>query len=113
MVRVPEYKQGDFIELNNRIYQIKRIQSKHVVGLDLKTGGTQSFNQEALSESSLLGGSELIYDAVVVMESAREVQVLDPENYNTLDLIKPQNFQVKNETVKIFKSQDRVFLLPN
>lgn len=113
MVRVPEYKQGDFIELNNRIYQIKRIQSKHVVGLDLKIGTTQSFNHEALSESSLLGGSELIYDAVVVMESAREVQVLDPENYNTLDLIKPQNFQVKNETVKIFKSQDRVFLMPN
>jgi hypothetical protein len=63
---------------------------------------------------TILGGDELIFDAVVVSENAKEVQVLDPENYSTIELIKPQqNFEVNGDSVKILKSQDLILLIPN
>ena len=57
-----------------------------------KTGQKIKFNQKILLNSSTLGGKDLIFEAVVILDSENEVQILDPVNYKTIDLIKPKNF---------------------
>jgi len=112
-VRIPEYKIGEFVEQNDQVFQVLTIHRKNVKCLNLKTGLKQRFNIEQFNEFKLLGGSELTFDAVLVVESELEVQVLDPESYKTIELIKPKNFILEGDSVKIFKNQDRYYLLPN
>jgi len=111
-VRIPEYRPGDFIEVNNQIFQIKELYPKRIIGLDLKTGQTQNIAYDSIIKGKLLGGLELVQDAVVVLDSESEVQVLDPENYRTIDLVKPNNFKVTGDTVKVLKTNDDILLLP-
>ena len=112
-IRIPKYKPGDFIKLNDRVYNILNFSKKHILGLDVQSGITQTFSHKTLAAGKFLGGSEIIRDAVVVLETDSEVQILDPDNYQTVDLIKPKGFIVNDETVKIIKAEDYIFLLPN
>lgn len=112
-VRISEYKLGDFIEINNQIYQVQKLLQKHAICINLKTGQKSKLDQRNLVNATTLGGKELIFEAVVIIESEKEVQVLDPENFKTIDLVKPKEFKVKSETVKIFKNEEQIFLLPN
>jgi nonsense-mediated mRNA decay protein 3 len=113
LIRIPEYKINDFIKFNNHIYQVLSFQTKFVTCLDLNTGSKLKLKHSELASKSILGGNELSFDAVVVLETPNEVQVLDPENYKTVDLIKPKNFKVEGETVKIFKHGETCYLIPN
>jgi nonsense-mediated mRNA decay protein 3 len=112
-IRVPEYRAGDFIKINDQIFQVLKIMQKSVTVVRLKTGLTQHFSHDELSQGKLLGGSELTYSAVLVLDKDDEVEVLDPDNYSTIELVKPKNFKLDGETVQIFKDQDNVFLIPN
>ena len=112
-VRIPEYRVDDFVDLDKRTYQILNIFQKRVLCVDLKTGQTRQISHEAILHGTVLGGGELTNDAVVILDKETEVQILDPDNYQTLELVKPKNFEVKGETVKIFKVDDRILLIPN
>ena len=112
-IRVPEYKPGDIVELNNEVYKILKLMPKRVQCLNFRTGQLQRFSVSDLATYTLLGGSELIYEAVVVLETAFEIQILDPDTYKTIELIKPANFEVTGENVMIFKNQDLILLVPN
>ncbi|MFW9876878.1 MAG: 60S ribosomal export protein NMD3 [Candidatus Thorarchaeota archaeon] len=112
-IRIPEYRPSDFIKLNGQIYQVLKIMRKNVTVVKLITGLIQHFSHDELSQSKLIGGKELVFSAVLVLEKAKEVEVLDPDNYLTLELVKPKNFKVDGETVQIFKDQENVFLIPN
>lgn len=114
IVRIPEYRIGDFIRLDDNVYKVLKILQKKVTCQDLKTGQVSFVSHTDSALGTILGGDELIFDAVVVSENTKEVQVLDPENYSTVELIKPQqNFEVNGDSVKIFKSQDMILLIPN
>jgi nonsense-mediated mRNA decay protein 3 len=112
-VRLPEYKQGDFMKVDNRIYKIVRLFPKRAQSFDLKTGQTRNLNHDELSKGDILGGDELVYDAVVLTNTKSEVQIMDPVNYKTVDLIKPKNFEVDGDSVKIFRDEEDIYLLPN
>ncbi len=112
-IRLPEYKIGDFIKADGRIYQVLKILQKHIHCIDLRSGQTTQLKHQALTSAVILGADNLVYDAVVVVESDIEVQILDPENLKIVELVKPKNFQVTCENVKIFKDQDDIFLIPN
>ncbi len=113
LIRLPEYRDGDFIKLDNRVYLIKKIHFKTVTVQELKTGEKIKLEHQKLEDCSILGNKDLVFDAVLVLDSAKEVQVLDPENYRTVDLLKPKGYRITGDTVKIFKHQDTIILIPN
>jgi nonsense-mediated mRNA decay protein 3 len=114
-IRLPELKVGDFIDLDRRLYYISEILPKRIITVDLKFGQKQSFAHSVLEDSKVLGNNELIYNAVVVFDGAKEVQVLDPDTYRTVELVKPRDYKFdrKSESVLIFKNNEDIYLLPN
>ncbi|WP_455393280.1 60S ribosomal export protein NMD3 [[Eubacterium] cellulosolvens] len=111
-VRIPQVKSGDFIKLDNRIYIVRKLNQRRISCIDVETGEARSFSHETLALGRVLGGDELTFDAVVIMENDREVQILDPENFRTVDLVKPKNFIVSGETVRVLKADEDIFLIP-
>jgi nonsense-mediated mRNA decay protein 3 len=111
-IRIPEFKPGDFIKLDGKIFKVIRLTQKRIMCLYLKTGESRGFSHDEVEHGKSLGGNELIHDAVLVLESQNEVQILDPDNYRTVDLVKPKNLKVSGETVKIFKADEDIYLLP-
>lgn len=113
LVRLPKYKVDDIILYKDRIYQIIRFDRKVVYLTDLHVGEKIPLNRADLEKTAIIGGSELIKEAIVVSESKNEIQILDPETYKTITLIKPSHFIRKGEIVKIIKCEQGVFLISN
>ncbi len=108
-VRLPKYKTDDFVYINGKVLMIKRILKSGMVGIDLENRAKISFRRNELENAKPV--PEVVKDAVVVSESEKEMQILDPENYRTVTLKKPKKFKAK-ETVKIIKYKNDIFLLP-
>jgi nonsense-mediated mRNA decay protein 3 len=113
LVRIPEFRIGDFILLDDQVYRVLKILKRHALSLEINSGKKVKLTHSNINEGTILGGDELIFDAVVVTENIKEVQILDPKNYLTIDLIKPENFSVESDSVKIFKYSDLMYLIPN
>ncbi len=113
-VRIPPYERGNFVEYHEKIYRIKEIRtsSGHLTLQELRTGDRVTLDKRDVGEIEVLGSQELIRDSIVVSETAEEIKVLDPDDYTTLTLLKPEGFSFEGDSVKIFKFMDRVILLP-
>jgi nonsense-mediated mRNA decay protein 3 len=111
IIRIPEYKVGEFIKYENKIYRIHSMHKNHVICIYLQSGQKVKFDHAELSNANILGGSELTNDAVVVFESENEIQILDPDTYKTIDVLKPKDFRVKGESVKVLKYEDQIYII--
>ena len=108
-VRLPKYKTGDFVRINGRVFMIKTVSKSKITGIDLENHAEIFFKPGELENAKIL--PSLIEDAVLVSESEKELQILDPENYKTITLMKPKYFKAK-ETVRILRYRDDIFLVP-
>ena len=108
-VRLPKYKTGDFVRVNGMVFLIKTVSKSKVTGIDLEHHVERFFKSDELENAKIL--PRLMKDAVLVSESEKELQILDPENYKTVTLIKPKYFKAK-ETVRILRYKDDIFLVP-
>jgi nonsense-mediated mRNA decay protein 3 len=110
-VRIPNYRIGDFVLFQGKVFMVLKVSTEKAFLRTLDTGENIFFSHKELKESKIVGGSEIVYDMVVVSQSEKEIQVLDPENLKTIDLIKPKYFNVKGESVKVIKSEAGYFLV--
>lgn len=108
-VRIPKYRIDDFVYVDKMVFIIKRISKSRIVAVDLENHVMASFKPDELENAKIL--PNITEDAVVVSESENEIQIMDPETYKTVTLMKPKNFKAK-ETVKIMRYEDDVFLVP-
>ena len=109
-VRIPSYRAGDFILYQGKLFKVLKVSTEKALLRALDTGEKNFLSHKELKESKIVGGSEIVYDMVVVSQSEKEIQVLDPENLKTIDLLKPKDFNVKGESVKVIKSEVGYFL---
>ncbi len=112
-VRLPPYERGDFVEEEGQIMRIRKLGGKNgsTIMKDIKTGKIISRDKKDMDEVEVLGGAELIRKAVVVSESDEEMKVLDPETYETVTLVKPEDFESEGEEVTVVKTQDHLYIL--
>ncbi len=113
IVRIPDYRMGDFIKIDDAVFMVFKLQPKYTICIDLKLNKKVKFDQSILQRAITIGGKELAFDAVVVLETKTEVTVLDPETYQTLELLKPMGYEIEGDTVKIFKYGELTYLIPN
>ncbi len=113
-VRIPPYERGDFVEHKGGIYRVKEIRtsSGHLTLTELKTGKPVTFDKRDVQDIKVIGGEEIIKESVIVSEDEQEIKVLDPDDYKTKTLVKPEGYVSKGDTVKIIKYMDKILLLP-
>jgi len=113
-VRIPPYEEGDFIELEGKIYRIRKTKrgSGPIIVYDLKENRGTTISKKKIDEAEIFGGEELVEKAVVVSEEENEIQIMDPETYETKTLLKPEGFSENKDEVEVVRIKRRLYLLP-
>jgi len=111
-VRIPEYRKGDFIEVGGRLLLVKSIRYNKADTIDLRTWQPTPMTTRELEGARMLGGPDMERSAVLILESELEVQLMDPDTYETVTLKKPAGFRKVGDTVPVVKTESGIFLLP-
>jgi nonsense-mediated mRNA decay protein 3 len=112
LVRLPSYLRGEVILHKGRPHLVTSITSSKTKLVDLRTHEPLLEGNMDLREARVVGKREDILEAVVLSESAKEVQVMHPRSYATVELRKPQGFKVEGETVRVLLYEEEIYLLP-
>ncbi len=112
LVRLPAYRVGDIVAQKERLYLVSGIGSQGTRLTDLATHDSMNISNVDLRSARVVGSREDILEAVVLQESEREIQVLDPKSYKTVEVRKPRSFKRSADTVRIFKHEGEIILLP-
>lgn len=112
LLRLPPYKEGDFIYFKKKSYRVLGFGKKTVTLLDLSSLRKEIHDRQKLQGVEVIGGGEVLKEAVVLFQSANEIQIMDPETYKVVELKKPKNFSVGKGEVKVLKVHGELFLVP-
>ncbi|OPY33846.1 MAG: NMD3 family protein [Methanomassiliicoccales archaeon PtaU1.Bin124] len=112
LVRLPAYRFGDVIMFRKKMYLVGPMRTSGSRLTDMKTGETINYSHIDLTDAKVIGQREDMKDAIVLMDSNREVQILHPVSMKPIELRKPNKFEVKGETVKVFLHEDEIYLIP-
>ncbi len=111
LVRLPAYHVGDVIQYNGKPYKLTAINKTGGRLTDLATFRDIPVRKNELSEVKILFKEKDISDATVVSTSPKEIQILHPGNYSTVDIRIPENTDV-GETVKVIEVEDELLFVP-
>ena len=111
LVRLPKYHVQDFLVVGDEVVKIIRIRGKAVKFLNLRDWTESSHKPQELENAKVLGGNELIKSAVVISQSKNEIQILDPDEYNTIEILKPKDVEI-GDVVNIIKCEKGIFIVP-
>ncbi len=111
LVRMPGFGKGDIIEYDSRDYFVRSMSKGSVHGIDLERGDSRPLKMKEASDFRLSVRASQIRSVVVLMETDKEVQVLDPETMVPLDLRKPVGFVRKGELVRLAKTRLGAYVL--
>ncbi len=112
LVRLPFFKKDDFFSLNNLIYCVSSVAGNKIHTYELSTWQTQTFTSNDLQQARLLGGKELIKEMILVSQSEQEIQVMNPDTFETLEVIKPKKVRFNTEKISIVKTNSKLFIFP-
>lgn len=113
LVRLPSYRIGDVIVTADRPYLICRIGSKGTRLVDLQTHDQMNVHNVDLREATVVGSSKDALDAVVLTETDKEIQMMDPRNFKPVEVKKAAAFRRRGDTVKVFLYGGELLLLPH
>jgi len=111
LVRLPEFRKGDIVEHENRDYLVRSMSKGTVHGMDLRTGDSKPLKMKEATDFVVSRKRSEIGNAVVLMESDAEIQVLDPDTMSPRDLRKPKGFVREGENVRVVKTRLGVYAL--
>ncbi|MFW6120527.1 MAG: 60S ribosomal export protein NMD3 [Petrotogales bacterium] len=112
LIRLPAFRKGDFICLNNSYFYISTIHRNKVHTIRLSNWSEQVFDEKDLQKASIFGGKKLVKKMIFISQSQDELQVMDPKTYKTFEVRKPKTLSIDSNTVQIVKLEDKLFLFP-
>jgi nonsense-mediated mRNA decay protein 3 len=107
LVRLPEYRSGDLIQMGDKIFKIMKI-GERVKMIDLSSLLAEDYSHKELSKGKLIIAQKK--EAIVVYESSGELHLMDPWTYETKVVRKPENFPSQKE-VKVIKWNGNLYLV--
>ncbi|MGQ0537097.1 MAG: 60S ribosomal export protein NMD3 [Methanobacteriota archaeon] len=110
-VKLPAYHPGSLLRVGDGLFSVRGVSPRRVTLTDLSTHEVVVVDREAADEARIVDAEP--EEAVVVSESEREIQVLDPVTFRTRDLVKPPGFSARGGTVRVVRWEDGLRLLPN
>ncbi len=111
LVRLPEYHVGDVVVFQGRHYKLTRINGNGGKVVDLMDFRERVVHRADMVDIKLYARSADLKEATVVNKSGSEIQVLDPDNYSTMDLRIPQGADI-GETVRVVAVDDALYYVP-
>lgn len=110
-MRVPEYRKGDVVVVDDAIWLVQSIGSKTVSIRDPADGAVRSVERDVLDDAEVLA-REKAEEAVVVSRTESELQVLDPRSYATVTVVRPAGIAEDAATVEVLRWEDDLIVLP-
>jgi nonsense-mediated mRNA decay protein 3 len=112
LLRLPAYKKGSLISLDNIFYYISSIHGNKVVIIELSKWKETTVDPKNLQNAKIIGGNKLIKEMIIVSQSSTEIQVMDPEKYDIKIVKKPKPVLFKSEKIKIVNIEDNMYIYP-
>jgi len=111
LVRLPGFRRGDIVEHGGREHYVRGM-SKGVVHLvDLLSGEDAAIKIGESHECSLSSPKSGVKKAAIVIESEREIQIIDPDTMSAVDVRKPRGFSRKGDQVRFVKTRLGTYVL--
>lgn len=111
LIRIPKYKEWEFAVIDEKVSRILEVQKSKVRLLELSTRDTFVVDTESISNAEVLGGEDLISDAIVVSAGDKWLKVLEPTTHAEVEIKKPKGFEVRGETVKVIRYKDNLYVV--
>lgn len=112
LVRLPSYLKGEIILHKSRPHLVTSITSNKTKLVNLKTHEPLIESNADLREAKVIAKREDVLEAVVLSESAKEVQIMHPRTYATIELKKPHGFKAEGGSVRVLIFDEEIYLLP-
>ncbi|MFO8133354.1 MAG: NMD3-related protein [Thermoplasmatota archaeon] len=106
LVRIPAYRRGSYVALDDTLYRVTDT-GKRVGLLDLRSGMRRPVYDEDMEAAAVVNLDPR--EAVVLSRQETEIQVLDPETYETVVLAVTESMAV-GETVDVVRWNGRLYL---
>ena len=110
-VRLLGFRAGEFLQLDEAVFQVRKISSDGILLRALESGSEFWFSPSDLEKAKSIGGPDIIKEMVVVSRGKNEIQVLDPDNLKTIDVVLLKGYDASSESVKIVKFELGYFLV--
>jgi nonsense-mediated mRNA decay protein 3 len=113
-VRLPRFRPGEVVDPGDDEGPVLvRSVKGNVKGRRLSTGEPYEAAHDEIADATRLGRIEDAEETTLVaVEDDRAVQVLDPETYEAKTVPRPADVDVEAETVRVFKSQAGLYVVP-
>lgn len=111
LIRLPGYGRGDVVTYDSKDYYIRSMSHGTIHAFDLLTGEPRPIRVKGPDECVLAREGSEIPRVIVLYETDREVQVLDPDTMMPLDLRKPAGFRRDGEQVRLAKTKLGAYVL--
>ncbi len=111
LVRLPEYHVGDVVVFQGRHYRLTRVNGNGGRVMDLMDFSERAVHKADMVDIKLYARSADLKEATVVSRSDSEIQVLNPDNYSTVDLRISEGANI-GETVKVVVVDDALYYVP-
>lgn len=110
-VKLPEYRAGDVVILDEEPLLVTSVGAKTVQVTDIVTAQARHV-ERAVVERAVVLSPEDAKEAVVVSESGGELQLLDPWTYETVTVLRPAALVDPGPTIDVLKFDGQLIPLP-
>lgn len=111
LVRLPGYHVGDILHYGKGPHELVSVSRNGGRLLDLRTFREIPVKKTELQDMKVLFKAKDIPETTVVSSSAKEIQVLHPTNYSTVDVRIPEGYEM-SDSVKVIEIEEELFLVP-
>ncbi len=111
--RIPEFEKGDFIKFEDKNHKIININGNHIQTQNLENQETTSIPWNKYDKTKLISKKEDIKKTTVTNKTPTHIQILDPEDYSTVDLnMKPEYQDIEiGEEINCIKINNILYIL--
>jgi nonsense-mediated mRNA decay protein 3 len=113
LIRLPPFKKDDFIRYEDTFFKILSVRGKKVQMLNIFNWEETALEIKQLKNAVRIGGSDLVKNAIIVSQTKEELQIMDEKTYKIRVIKKPKKMIFTEKTVKIVKTDENIFILPN
>jgi nonsense-mediated mRNA decay protein 3 len=113
LIRLPAYKKDDFIRYEDSFFKIISVHGKKVQMLDISNWEESALDIKKLKKAIRIGGKEILKSAIIVSQTAKDLQIMDDKTFEIKIIKKPKDMKFKKKTIDIVKLEDNIFVVPN
>ncbi len=113
-LRLPIFKKGDFIQYSDKIGQVIDIYGNKIIAIDLNSYDKFSISWKDYNQIKILKKKKDSGRTNIISKSPDKIQILDPDNYEVLDLDMNDKFftyEIGDE-INIIKINEITYIIP-